>query len=104
MSDEAQDVQPDRPRPKIMVVNDTQEVLDLFETLLTEEGYEPYLYSYAIRDVAEVERVNPDLVILDFMMGGENLGWQLLQKLRMKRETAHLPVIVCTAASHAVRE
>ena len=87
-----------------MVVNDTQEILDLFEALLQDEGYDTFLYSYAMRDLVEVERVNPDLIILDLMMGGENLGWQLLQKLRMKRETAAIPVVVCTAATQVVRD
>lgn len=91
-------------KPKVMVVNDTQEILDLFQQLLEDEGYEVALYSYAIRDLAEIERIDPDLVILDFIIGGENFGWQLLQKMRMKRELAHVPVVVCTAASQLVRE
>ncbi len=95
---------PEGRRPRVMVVNDTQEILDLFQALLEEEGYEVSLHSYAIRDLDEVVRVNPDLIVLDFIFGGENVGWQLLQKLRMKRETAGIPVVVCTAATQLVRE
>jgi len=89
---------------RIMVVNDTQEILELFEDLLTEEGYEVVLYSYDIQDLQEVERIKPDLIILDHIMGGEAVGWQMLQKLKMKRSTANIPVIVCTAAAKAVHE
>lgn len=89
---------------RIMVVNDTQEILELFEDLLTEEGYEVVLYSYDIQDLQEVERIKPDLIILDHIMGGEGVGWQMLQKLKMKRSTANIPVIVCTAAAKAVHE
>ena len=42
---------------RIVVVNDTQEILEIFDDLLTEEGYEVVLYSYAIQDLDEVERV-----------------------------------------------
>lgn len=89
---------------RIMVVNDTQEILELFREILTDEGYEVFLYSYGIQDLAEVERVQPDLIILDHLIGGEAVGWQMLQKLKMRRSTATIPVIVCTAAVKAVQE
>lgn len=89
---------------RIMVINDTQEILELFEDLLTDEGYEVIVYSFGIQDMEEVVRAAPDLIILDLMMGGEQVGWQMLQKLKMKRKTAHIPVIVCTAAANAVQE
>lgn len=87
-----------------MVVNDTQEILDLFQDLLEEEGYRVSLYSFAFQDLAEVKQSKPDLVILDFIIGGEAQGWQLLQKMKMDRETMSIPVIVCTAAIALVRE
>lgn len=89
---------------RIMVVNDTQEILELFREILTDEGYEVFLYSYGIQDLAEVQRVNPDLIILDHMIGGEAIGWQMLQKLKLNRSTATIPVVVCTAAVKAVQE
>lgn len=88
----------------VLVVNDTQEILDLFREILEEEGYRVSLYSYAIRDLSEIEAKDPDLIILDFMIGGEDYGWQLLQKMKMNRATASIPVIVCTAAITLARE
>jgi DNA-binding response OmpR family regulator len=89
---------------RIMVVNDTKEILELFDELLTEEGYETHLYSYGIHDLDEIKRVGPDLIILDYIIGEERNGWQLLQKLKMDRTTARIPVIVCTGAVREVRE
>jgi DNA-binding response OmpR family regulator len=91
-------------KPRVMVVNDTQEILELFRDILEEEGFEVALYSYAFRDLGEIEQVAPDLVILDFLIGGEAQGWQLLQKMKMHRATRDVPVIVCTAAIQMVRE
>ena len=88
----------------VLVVNDTQEILDLFKEILEEEGYRVSLYSYAFRDLDDVKQDCPDLIILDFIIGGENHGWQLLQKLKLDRETAKIPIIVCTAALNVVRE
>ena len=90
--------------PRIMVVNDTQEILELFRELLEEEGYEVVLYTYAIQDLAEVERVKPDLIILDHIFGEEKHGWQMLQKLKMRRSTESIPVVVCTTEVKAVQE
>lgn len=89
---------------RVLVVNDTQEILEAFRELLEDEGYEVVLYSYAIMDMREVERIRPDLIILDYIFGGEKTGWQMLQTLKMHRSTETLPVIVCTAATNQVRE
>jgi DNA-binding response OmpR family regulator len=87
-----------------MVINDTQEILELFRDLLTEEGYEVSIYSYGVHDMKEVERVAPDLIIIDYLIGDEQTGWQMLQKLKMTRATAGIPIIVCTAALNQVKE
>jgi len=89
---------------RILVVNDTQEILDLFRMLLEEEGYEVILYSFAILDMQVVQHIAPDLIILDYIFGYERTGWQMLQKLKMTRSTANIPVIICTAAVREVRD
>jgi DNA-binding response OmpR family regulator len=91
-------------QPHILVVNDTQEILDLFREILEDEGYQVSLYSSTFNDVEEIVALAPDLVILDFMIGGESHGWQLLQKMKMSRKTAGIPVVVCTAALTLARE
>lgn len=89
---------------RILVVNDTQEILELFRTLLEEEGYEVILAGFPIQQISDIEQIKPDLIILDFVFGDQKTGWQMLQMLKMKRSTAVIPVIVCTAALDLVRE
>lgn len=89
---------------RILVINDTQEILELFQEILGDEGYDVVLYSYAPREIREIENIAPDLIILDYIFGSEKTGWQTLQKLKMRRSTATIPVIVCTAAIKEVRE
>lgn len=86
------------PEPKhILVINDTQEILDLFRVILEEAGYRVTLVASAIEDTQNILSVHPDLVILDLLFDREYMGWQTLQKMKMMRETARIPVIVCTA-------
>jgi CheY-like chemotaxis protein len=91
-------------KPHILVINDTQEVLEVMQELLQDEGYRVTIYSTAIRDLKTILDIKPDLLILDHMMGDEEYGWQTIQKLRLNRELATLPVIVCTAAVKMVKE
>lgn len=88
----------------ILVINDTQEILELFRELLEEEGYRVTLSSFALQELDDIVALAPDLVILDFIIGGEAHGWQMLQKMKMNRTTAAIPIIVCTAALQLVRE
>lgn len=88
----------------ILVVNDTQDILEIFRMLLESEGYRVTLSSFPLQKAADIEQLNPDLIILDVIFGEEKLGWQMLQLLKMQPITASIPVIICTAAEKAVRE
>jgi CheY-like chemotaxis protein len=91
----------------ILAVNDDPAILSLFDDLLSEEGYQVVLdqFSRTTTDILnDIRRVQPDLVIMDFIIGGEGTGWQLLQAVRMDRTTRHVPVIVCTGAARQVEE
>ncbi len=92
-------------KPRILVVNDTQEILELFRMLLEEEeGYDVVLSGFPIQQVKEIEHIKPDLIILDLVLGDEKTGMQMLQMLKMQRSTSSIPVLVCTAALQIVRE
>jgi DNA-binding response OmpR family regulator len=89
----------------VAVVNDTEEILDLFEEILSGMGHRVTRLTYAPRDAAEIAALKPDLVVIDFVLGGREFeGWQLIQKLRMRRDTEKIPLIACTGAVKEVRE
>lgn len=89
---------------RILVINDTQELLEMFRALLEDEGYEVVLSGLPILKVSEVENIRPDLIILDIIFGDNKSGWQMLQMLKMQRSTATIPIVVCTAALREVQE
>jgi DNA-binding response OmpR family regulator len=90
---------------RILVVNDTQEILELFRMLLEEEeGYDVILSGFPIQQIKEIEHIKPDLIILDLVLGDEKTGMQMLQMLKMQRSTSTIPVLVCTAALKIVQE
>ena len=89
---------------RILVVNDTQEILELFRTIFEEEGYEVILSGNPLQKVADVEQIHPDLIVLDIVFKQEKIGWQMLEMLRMNRTTAGIPIVICTVALEDVQE
>ena len=88
---------------RIMVIEDAPEMLELFQELLQDEGYEVFPYGHDIDDLSEIERISPDLIVLDYIMDGAIVGRPLLKRLKTATATASIPVIICTAASNAAQ-
>ncbi len=94
--------------PHLLVINDTPAILQVFKDLFEDEGYRVTLDTFSSFDSGakyeQIKALRPDVIILDFLIGGEALGWQLLQLLRMDRDTAKIPIVVCTAAVRQAEE
>lgn len=98
---------PKKHQKDIVVVNDDPAILTLFQELLEEEGYRVTLDSFQgqTQEVHDsIRAAKPDLAILDFIIGNEGGGWQLLQTLHMDRATRDIPIIICTGAVKQVTE
>ncbi len=89
---------------RIMVINDDQDILELYSTLLSDEGYDVVISKLAFEHPTAVELLHPNLIILDLKFGTQFEGWKMMQKLRLYRPTARLPIIICTAAVREARE
>ncbi len=95
----------DSARARIAVIDDDTVFVDLLHDLLANgEGYEVLSNSQWIQSYEFVKDTQPDLVILDLMMGREQAGWAVLQLLQEDPATAHIPVILCSAAEPALRQ
>ena len=95
------------PPKHILVINDTVAILELFRTLLEEEGYRVSTDDFSVDMLPMLERVKadlPDLIVLDFIVMDEGKGWQFLQVLKMDRQTRAIPVVACTAAAKMAEE
>lgn len=88
----------------ILVINDTQEILDLFRMILEDEGYHVTALGFAVEDLRKIIDIAPDLVVLDLVFDREYVGWQTLQKMKMHRDTEKIPVLICTAEIRKAQE
>jgi two-component system, OmpR family, response regulator VicR len=94
----------DGRQPHILVINDTQEILDLMQELLEEEGYR-VTTSLALLDIAKVRAISPDIIVQDLLFEGtQELGWKFLTLVRLDPQLARIPLVLCTAAVRTVKE
>jgi len=84
---------------RILVVEDESAIAELVAINLRHGGFEVVLAADAEAAQAEVDRVVPDLVILDWMLPGQS-GLQLARRWRSQTRTRALPVIMLTARAH----
>ena len=92
-------------RTRIAVVDDDPVFVDLMHDLLANgEGYDVVSNSQWVRSFEFIKDTQPDLVILDLMMGREQTGWAVLELLREDPSTANIPVLLCSAAAFALQQ
>lgn len=89
---------------RIMVINNSDDILALFQKILTTDDCQVFPQLFLNSDLREVRRIRPDLIILDYYVGREGVGWEFLQLLKMEDTTAAVPVLICTTAVKLVQE
>jgi len=79
----------------VLAIDDTPGTLHLLQRYATGTRYR----LIGIRDpeqaLAMVEKISPQLIVLDVMMPHVD-GWEILGRLRQHPVTGHIPIIVCT--------
>lgn len=86
---------PVQPSSLILVVDDNQEMIQLFRRFLAASSYDVAGATTGQEGVHLAEELHPSLIILDVMIPGQD-GWEVLQHLRNDPATQDIPVIVCS--------
>jgi CheY-like chemotaxis protein len=83
---------------KIVVVDDTAEILELIDAILVEEGFHVIACQDGDAAVATVVAEQPALIIADLRMPGYD-RWELVDTLLSDPRTRDTPLIVCSGAA-----
>lgn len=82
-------------KPRILVVDDEETLCEILKFNLEKEGYDVDV-AYSAEEALERGVEGYALLLLDVMMG-EMSGFRMARLLKERRETAHIPIIFCTA-------
>ena len=81
---------------RVLVVEDESAIAELISINLRHAGYEVRVAATSDQAQLEIDRVLPDLVILDWMLPGQS-GLALAKRWRADSRTRELPLIMLTA-------
>ncbi|MGQ9555479.1 MAG: response regulator [Anaerolineae bacterium] len=79
----------------ILVIDDNEGLVDLFERYLSYTGYRVVGASNGEEGLRLAQQSRPAAIVLDILMPGTD-GWALLTRLKRDPTTAAVPVIVCS--------
>jgi CheY-like chemotaxis protein len=82
--------------PLAIIVEDDAAVRDLERDILEEAGFRIWPVATP-PDIADLQCLRPDLLVLDLVLDGDLRGLDFLLDLRADPETMALPVVACTA-------
>ena len=84
------------PAPRILIVDDTPANVQVVAAILKEQGYQLSVATNGLQALAVVQRIRPDLILLDVVMP-EMDGLETCARLKAELSTREIPIIFLTA-------
>ena len=81
---------------KVLVVDDEEDIRTSVSQILEIRGYEVIRAENGMECLKQLERVLPDLVILDIMMPGMS-GWDVAARMKEHHQWQAVPIVFLTA-------
>jgi two-component system, cell cycle response regulator len=81
---------------RVLVVDDILANVRLLEAKLTAEYFEVHTAMNGVDALESVQRIKPDIVLLDVMMPGMD-GIEVCRRIKSNSQTHHIPVVMVTA-------
>jgi two-component system, cell cycle response regulator len=80
-------------RKHIFVINGAPAFLNLMRALLQSERYIVTTTNFVPNSFAQIEDLQPDVLVID-LAHGEQVGWELLERLHSEASTMGIPVLI----------
>lgn len=86
---------------KVVCIEDEPEMIELVRLILSRKGIEVIGAAGGREGLEVIQRVQPDLVLLDLMMPDMD-GWEVYQQMKAHPAMQAIPVIVVTAKAQSI--
>lgn len=87
-------------RPKVVAVDDSRMILNIYKATLHELGYEPIVFEFPVSALEWLKKEKPLMVLTDLNMP-VTTGIQLTEKIRERYSSKLLPVVMVTTQNEA---
>ena len=84
----------------ILIVEDEESLLKLESILLSSKGYKVTGVRDGLAALSEIEKIKPDLILLDIMMPGID-GFEVCRRIKENPDTKDIPIVMLTAKKSA---
>lgn len=88
-------------RPKVLVVEDEDNIALALDLVMTREGYTHERVANGAEALGRIRSMHPDLVLLDVMLP-EVSGYEICQGVRMDPSLSDIKILMMTARGAAV--
>jgi len=89
--------------PKILVVDDEQDILELIRHALNKEGFEVHVAANGLQAIEQAKKIKPELILMDVMMPVMD-GMEACRQLKENDETSGIAIVFLTARSEEFAE
>jgi len=89
--------------PKILVVDDELDILEIIRHALNKEGFEVQVAANGFQGMEKARQFKPDLILMDVMMPVMD-GMEACRQLKEDTETKNIPIVFLTARSEEFAE
>ena len=86
-------------RKTILVIDDDIDLVEIIRVTLENEGFDVIDAQNGKRGLAMAREKNPDLVLLDVMMGQVDEGFQVAYEMKGDAATQDIPILMLTAVA-----
>lgn len=93
----------DHDKPIVMIVEDDESLGMLLLDELKELDVEVKHYLDGESAISSVNEKNPDIIILDIMLGDKIDGWHVIEELKKSGKTKDIPIIISSALDEKER-
>ena len=91
---------PEAEAPLVLVIDDSQEAIDILSTYLKAGGYRVTAALSGQEGLAQAVDLQPDVITVDIMMPDLS-GWQVIDRLKADPMTLDIPVVVVSIVDEA---